>query len=113
MLKKIEIIVLVLCSSVILISCNTYKQASCPYLLKQIYMCDTETGWALSMENKVLFTEKGIQNFQVVKQVTDISSYTDDFMNAAFVDEYSAYITYSTFPSVKLANTLDNSSKII
>lgn len=94
MLKKIKVIVLGFCCSVILISCNTYKQASCPYLLKQIYMCDTETGWALSRENEVLFTKEGIQNFQEIKQVTDISSYTDDFINATFIDEYCAYITY-------------------
>lgn len=113
MLKTIKVIVLGFGCSVFLISCNTYKQTPCPYLLKQIYMCDTEIGWALSMENEVLFTEKGIQNFQVVKQVTDISRYTDGFINATFIDEYSAYITYFVADNENLVVEYTNDGGVV
>lgn len=94
MLKKYFIILLIIILSAVLISCWKESSLKCSYPLKQIMMCDAETGWALSIENEILFTQNGIENFKPIKQMTDINEYTDGFMSASFLDEQTAYVTY-------------------
>lgn len=94
MLKKFSTILLMIIISTALTSCYTESSLECSYQLKQIEMCDAENGWALTMENEILFTENGVKNFKPIKQVTDINKYTDDFMSAVFPDNKTAYVTY-------------------
>lgn len=71
-----------------------FKQINSPYQLKQIYMQNTYKGWAVSTENEVLITDNGIEEFTVVKTIEGINPATDAFVNAAFVDEETAYVAY-------------------
>lgn len=73
---------------------DPYKQLECSYLLKQIDLWDSQVGWAVTKENEVLYTQNGIENFQVVKKVTDIDASTEGFLSATLIDEWNAYITY-------------------
>lgn len=71
-------------------------QTDSPYQLKQIYMCDAHTGWAISEDNQVLYTDNGVENFTPIKTLENISSATDGFVNAAFVNAQSAYVAYTS-----------------
>lgn len=70
------------------------KQISCPYQIKQIYMENTYKGWAVSTENEVLITDNGIEGFTVIKTIEGINPATDEFVNAAFLGEETAYMAY-------------------
>lgn len=75
---------------------DPYKQLECSYLLKQIDLWDSQVGWAVTKENEVLYTQNGIENFQVVKKVTDIDASTEGFLSAALIDEWNAYFVRGT-----------------
>lgn len=57
-------------------------------------MCDAHTGWAISEDNQVLYTDNGVENFTPIKTLENISSATDGFVNAAFIDAQNAYAAY-------------------
>lgn len=102
-LRKFAIISLIISVTLALTSCNyTCRNVDCSYQLKQITMCDSLVGWAISKENEVLYTENGVQNFEVVKKAPNIASNSDDFINANFIDEKIAYITYFSSDEDKL-----------
>jgi len=65
-------------------------------------MFNEKSGWAVSAENEILITENGVQEFRPVHQITDINIVTDGFVNAAFPDKQTAYITYFSQSEEKL-----------
>lgn len=67
---------------------------NCPYQLKQLFMCDDQTGFAISTDNEILFTANGIENFSPIKKIENSNSMSEGFLNAAFIDEQTAYIAY-------------------
>ena len=54
-------------------------------------MYPEKTGWALSLDNKVLFTENGIEHFEPVRSLEN-DPYR--FAGAAFIDQQTAYTAY-------------------
>lgn len=64
------------------------------HTFKQIYMYDKQSGWALTTENELLFTEEGAEKFSVVRKADGISAATDGFMSASFLGEHTVYLTY-------------------
>ena len=48
---------------------------------------------AISLENEILFTNSGVENFFPIKTIRNISQ-INDFLNAAFIDEQTVYIAY-------------------
>ena len=67
---------------------------NCPYQLKQISMCDDNTGFGISTDNEILFTTNGVENFVPIKKIENINSMSEGFLNAAFIDEQTAYVAY-------------------
>lgn len=80
----------------------TYKQIDSQYQFKQIHMCDVYKGWAITTENEILFTDNGIENFVSIKKFGEINSATEGFLNAAFLDEQTAYVTYFSPDTIHL-----------
>ncbi|MCM1039783.1 MAG: glycoside hydrolase [Ruminococcus sp.] len=66
----------------------------CPYQLKQIYLYDENTGFGISTDNEVLFTESGIEDFVPVRKIEDIYSLSDSAINASLVDGQTIYVSY-------------------
>lgn len=60
--------------------------------LCQIYMIDIRTGWALTKENELLFTDAGPERFSVVRKVDGAAA--DGFLCAAFLDAGTAYLAW-------------------
>lgn len=89
-----SLLILILCVPLISCSSEDHSMVSCPYPLKQLYMYDDKTGWGLSMENEILFTENGIENLKPINKIENANSGSDLFTNAVFMDEQTAYITY-------------------
>lgn len=56
-------------------------------------MCNAQTGWGLTLENEILFTKNGIENFKPVRTLNDMNHSTDAFESAAFINEQIVYIT--------------------
>lgn len=75
-------------------STGKYVQVDIPYQLKEISMCDTAKGWALTVENEILFTDTGVENFTPVWKCDEISGAGDYFMDVCFVDEQNVYAAY-------------------
>lgn len=78
---------------------DTYKKltvsmADIPYSLRKAAMCNTKEGWALSTEDEILFTDSGIENFSVARQLESVSSLNDDQADLCAVDRQSAYVAY-------------------
>lgn len=67
---------------------------NCSYRLKQLFMCDDQTGFAISTDNEILFTSNGIEDFSPIKKIENSNSMSEGFLNAAFIDEQTAYIAY-------------------
>lgn len=72
------------------------KKVDNAYAFKQIHMCGGQSGWALTTENELLFTNEGAGKFSVVKKVEGISTVTDGFLSAFFLDSQTVYLTYFT-----------------
>lgn len=70
-----------------------YLPVASEYCFKQIQMFDENTGWALTEDNEILFTESGIKDFAVKKEFADMEKSTDGFINADFPDVQTAYVT--------------------
>ncbi len=64
------------------------------YTFKQIYMYGEQSGWALTTENELLFTEEGIESFSVVRKIDGINAATDGFLSASFFGGHTAYLAY-------------------
>lgn len=90
---KIVCILLIFVCTLPLVSggINDAQSVSCPYPLRQLAMFDEKTGWALSLENEVLFTENGIEHFSPVRSINYINTAADRFASAAFIDPQTAY----------------------
>lgn len=78
---------------------DTYKKltvsmADIPYSLRKAAMCNTKEGWALSTEDEILFTDSGIENFSVTRQLENVSSLNDGQADLCAVDRQSAYAAY-------------------
>lgn len=78
-------------------------EADSAYRFKQIYMCDEQTGWALTTENEILFTADGIEKFSVVRKIEETDPGTDGFASAAFVSETTGYLAYFSPENAYLA----------
>lgn len=93
--KKFKTVLILFCCF-LLTSCNhkDYKLIECPYKLKQLYMCTAKSAWGLSFENKILFTDNGLESFKPIRTLENVNSFTDGYANAAFINEQLAYITY-------------------
>lgn len=76
---------------------NDAQSVSCPYPLRQLTMFDENTGWGLSLENEVLFTENGIEQFEPVRSIKYINTAADRFASAAFIDQQTAYAAGYSF----------------
>lgn len=74
----------------------------CPFSLKQISLFDGKTGWALSSENQVLFTEDGPESFTVIREIPGTGSQIPGPVSAAFPDEHTAYTAYFSPDQVHL-----------
>lgn len=93
--KKFQTVLILFCCF-LLTSCihKDYKPIECPYKLKQLYMCTAKTAWGLSSENEILFTDTGLENLKPIRTLENVNSFTDGDVNAAFINEQLAYITY-------------------
>lgn len=93
---KIICILLILVCCLPLVSGGSIEDASvfCPYPLRQLAMYNEKTGWGLSLENEVLFTENGIGHFEPVRKLEQIDTASDRFASAAFIDQQTAYTAY-------------------
>ena len=65
-----------------------------PYSLRKAAMCNTKEGWALSAEDEILFTDSGIENFSVTRQLESVSRLNDGQADLCAVDRQSAYAAY-------------------
>ncbi len=74
----------------------------CSFSLKQISLFDEKTGWALSSENQVLFTEDGPESFSVIREIPGTGSQMPGPVSAAFPDEHTAYTAYFSPDQVHL-----------
>lgn len=78
---------------------DTYKKLTIStvdlsYSLRKVAMCSTNEGWALSTEDEILFTDSGIENFSVARQLESVSSLNDGQADLCTVDRQSAYVAY-------------------
>ena len=71
-----------------------FERISCPIPLKQLALYSGGTAWGLSLENEVLYSTKGLEEFQPVKTLDMQNPSSDGFTNAVFWDEQTAYISY-------------------
>lgn len=94
--KKLITTLLILFCALPLVSSTSepFSPVSCPYSLKQLQLFKSKTGWALSMENEILYTESGIKGFKSVKSLENVHDVYDHFANAVFMDAQTAYVTY-------------------
>lgn len=94
--KKLITTLLILFCALPLVSSTSepFSPVSCPYPLKQLQLFTNGTGWALSMENEILYTESGIKGFKSVKSLENVHDVYDHFANAVFMDDQTAYVTY-------------------
>jgi photosystem II stability/assembly factor-like uncharacterized protein len=76
-------------------------------LLKQINMFDQQTGWALTSENEVLYTNGGVDYFQSVHKVETADQNTYNFVNACFVDKITMYLVYFLGENIVVESTMD------
>lgn len=88
-----KLIYMILICCLLPVSCSSieHKSVSCPYPLRQISMYTQKTGWGLSLEGEVLFTENGIEHFKQVRNLKNTASASDRFASAAFIDKQTAY----------------------
>ena len=70
-----------------------FERTACPVLLKQLSLYSNKTGWGLSLDNEILYTTQGLEAFEPVKTLDGLNPASDGYVNAAFVDEQTAYIT--------------------
>lgn len=93
---KISCILLILVCCLPLVSGGSTESPTvfCPYPLRQLTMYNEKTGWGLSLENEVLFTENGIGHFEPVRRLEQIDTASDRFASAAFIDQQTAYAAY-------------------
>lgn len=70
-----------------------FERTDCPYPLKQLALYSDGTGWGLSLDNEILYTTQGLEAFEPVKTLDGLNPASDEYVNAAFVDEQTAYIT--------------------
>lgn len=98
-----KIVVKIVCI-LLLASCinSDYKSVSCSYPLRQLTMYDEKTGWGLSLENEVLFTEDGMEHFKPVRSLENAGNSSDRFASAAFIDQQTAYTAYFAFSDNQL-----------
>ncbi len=75
-------------------STDKYVMVDVPYQLKNISMYDANNGWALSMENEILFTDNGIKNFTPIWKFDDLNKAGDYFIDVCFVDAQNVYAAY-------------------
>lgn len=102
--KKLMCHLLMLCCCLSFVSCNNadYRSVSCPYPLRQLTMFTEQTGWGLSLENEVLFTDNGIEHFEPVRSLEKVNAASDRFVSAAFIDKHTAYTAYFSFDDNQL-----------
>lgn len=70
------------------------KAVDSAYAFKQVFMCDTRTGWALTTENELLFTDDDLEEFSIVKKLEGINSGTNGFASASFLNGQTVYLAY-------------------
>ena len=99
-MKKNVVLIIIILLSCILGCATKIEQSSfnctlidSPYQFKQINMFDINVGWGISIENEILFTNSGMENFISIKSIEDINK-TNDFISADFIDEQTAYVAY-------------------
>lgn len=64
------------------------------YQLKQIYILDGQKGWALSSQNELLFTEDGVENFVLVKDIAEEAGGKDASVGIFPEDESTVHVAY-------------------
>ncbi|MDE7272762.1 MAG: hypothetical protein K2N95_06815 [Lachnospiraceae bacterium] len=96
------LLILICCLPLVSGSSDDAQSVSCPYPLRQLTMYDEKTGWALSMENEILFTENGIGHFEPVRSLENADSASDRFASAAFLDQRTAYTACFSFDDNQL-----------
>lgn len=106
MKKNTVLIILLLISCILGCGKSTQIPLNCTkidltYPLKQIKMYDDSVGWAISLENEILFTNSGVENFFPIKTIKNISQ-INDFLNATFIDEQTVYVTYFSEDNAQL-----------
>lgn len=70
------------------------EKVDIPYELKELSMCSADKGWALTLENEILFTGSGIENFASVRRLDGVSTANDGFVDVCVVDERTVYAAY-------------------
>lgn len=73
---------------------QTGVQLDSEYELRLISMFDSDTGWAVSSENEILYTESGAGKFTVVRYLTGPG--VEDFISIDAVSDKSVYVLYFT-----------------
>lgn len=101
-MRKILIMAYAIVLCVVFTACHESEIVQCDDTLKQLVMFNEKSGWAVSAGNEILITENGVQEFNPIRQITDINIVTDGFINAAFPDKQTAYITYFSQSDEKL-----------
>ncbi len=96
------LLILVCCLPLVSSGRNNYQSVSCPYPLRQITMYNEKTGWGLSLENEVLFTENGIEHFEPVRSLENTDTASGRFASAAFIDQQTAYTACYSFDDNQL-----------
>lgn len=74
---------------------------------KQLTMVDEQTGWALSAENEVLYTQSGTNRFSCVHKITDLSHASDGYADAYFLNETTAYLAFFSGQNIVVEITKD------
>lgn len=96
-MKKITIkavcilLTLICCLPLVSGGSSDSQSVSCPYPLRQLAMYNEKTGWGLSLENEVLYTENGIEYFEPVRSLEYVNTTAGRSASAAFIDQQTAY----------------------
>lgn len=61
---------------------------------KQLQMFDDKTGWALTSDNRILYTTNGYEEFYTTRKIEKIDAVSDNYVYADFMDENTAYVVY-------------------
>lgn len=70
-------------------------------------MMDEQTGWALSAENEVLYTQNGASHFSCVHRITDLLPASDNYADAYFLNETTAYLAFFSGQNIVVEITKD------
>lgn len=95
-------LIFICCLTLVSGASNEYQSVSCPYPLRQLAMYNEKTGWGLSLENEVLYTENGIEYFEPVRSLEHTNTASGRFASATFIDQQTAYAAYYSYDDNQL-----------